>query len=259
MDNKERLIDYLYGEMAEAERREFEQLLADDNELQAELEALSQTRERLAEMPEVRSEATVITVAEPRISWRKWGLRAGVAAIAVLMLSLANTRLEVGANGLVFTMGKTTSSMEVTAIENGKEVLATLQTQFSKRDRELDEKLLQLDTLWQNRLVKREEQLQQSWDHQLELYQSRRRQELQQFAQYLVSEEMPDLITLVQQLQLEQQEELQLLLSQFWNQWQDIRAADMKSIETEFVNLYKNVELNQTETEAILKDVLTSR
>jgi hypothetical protein len=259
MDNKERLIDYLYGEMAEAERHEFEQLLARDHELQAELEVLSQTRQRLAEMPEVRPEATVLTVAAPRIFWKKWGLRVGVAAIAVLLLSLANARLEVGTNGLVFTIGKPAPPIEMGEVENGTELLATLQNRFSKRDRELDEKLLQLDSIWQNRLVKREEQLQQSWDSQLSRYQSRRQQELQQFVKYLVSEEMPDLVTLVQHLQLEQQEELQVLLSRFWNEWQDTRAADMKSIETEFVNLYKNVEFNQTETEAILKDVLTSR
>lgn len=257
MDNKERLIDYLYGEMSEADRRQFEEVLAKDSELQAELESFRQTRLRLAQMPEVRTEATVITVQSLPITWKKWAISIGAAGVLVLLLSLANARLEVGKNGFVLAMGETQPfAMERVAVNKEESLLAAMEDQFLQRDRELDQKLLQLDSLWRHRLIQREERLQQSWDRQLAAYQARRQQELEQFAQYLVAEEMPDLVTLIQHLQLEQQDELRLLLSQFWNQWQETRAADLQSIGTEFVNLYRNVELNQTETQAILKDVL---
>jgi hypothetical protein len=258
MDRKERLIDYLYGEMTEAERRSFEEILAQDAELRSELEALRQTRRQLAAMPEARPEALVLPMAPVRPAWKKWTLRGAVAAAAVLLLSLSNARLEIGSGGFAFTVGKPAPAM--TEEEPGQEaqLMATLEEQFLQRDRALDQKLLQLDSLWQNRLVRREAQLQDAWDRRLAVYQARRQEELKQFADYLVSEEMPDLVALVQQLQLEQKEELRGLLTHFWNQWQENRAADLQSIETEFVNVYRNVELNQSETQAILRDVLSA-
>lgn len=258
MDEKERLIDYLYGEMTEAERRDFEEVLAHDVELRAEMEALRQTRRQLAAMPEVRPETLVLPMAPVRPAWKKWTLRGAVAAAAILLLSLSNARLEIGSGGFAFTVGKPAPAMMEEEAGSEEQLMATLEEQFIQRDRALDQKLLQLDSLWQNRLVRREAQLQNAWDRQLAVYQARRQEELKQFARYLVSEEVPELVNLVQQLQLEQQEELRGLLTRFWTEWQETRASDLQSIETEFVNVYRNVELNQTETEAILKDVLSA-
>lgn len=256
MDEKERLIDYLYGEMTETERREFEDLLSRDEELRVELNTLRQTRQQLAELPGIQPEATVVTIEAHRPGWAKWTWRAGTAVAVILLLALLNPRLEIGGNGLMLTLGNPSVEKEEVKAEN---VLAGFQAQLDKRDRELERKLLQLDTQWQNRLTEREERLQQNWDQQLVAYQVRRQQDLEQFAQYLVNREMPELVTLVQDLQLEQREELRLLLTQFWNQWQETRAADLESIETEFVNVYRNVELNQSETEAILQSIVASR
>ena len=250
MDKKERLIDYLYGEMTEAERREFEELLSQDEEMRAEWNALQQTRSRLAELPEIRPEATVVTIEAPRPRWSKWGWRAGAAAAVLLLLSLLNPRLEIGSNGLVLALGAPAPA-ETNAPTTDEASMANLQEQLAQRDRELEQRLLQLDTQWQNRLAQREERLQQNWDRQLAIYQTQRQKDLEKFAQYLVD--------LVQNLQLEQQEELRLLLTRFWSQWQETRAADLESIESEFVNLYRNFELNQSETEAILKSLVVSR
>lgn len=258
MDKKERLIDYLYGEMTEAERREFEELLSQDEEIRAEWNALQQTRNRLAELPEIRPEATVVTIETPRSRWSKWGWWAGAAAAVALVLGLLNARLEIASNGLVFALGAPAPA-ETNATTTDDAIMANLQEQLTQRDRELEQRLLQLDTQWQNRLIAREERLQQNWNQQLAAYQNQRQKDLEKFARYLVNQEMPELVDLVQNLQLEQQEELRLLLTRFWTQWQETRAADLESIESEFVNLYRNVELNQSETEAILKSLVVSR
>lgn len=258
MDKKERLIDYLYGEMTEVERRDFEEILAHDAELRAELEALRQTRRQLAAMPEAHPGALVLPMPPVRPAWKKWTLRGAVAAAAVLLLSLSNARLEIGSGGFAFTVGQPAPAITEETPGQEEQLATTLEGHFSQRDRELDQKLLQLDSLWQDRLVRREAQWQDAWGRQLAAYQTRRQEELKQFANYLVSEEMPELVALVQQLQLQQKEELRGLLTHFWNQWQETRAADLQSIETEFVNVYRNVQLNQTETEAILKDVLSA-
>ena len=49
---------------------------------------------------------------------------------------------------------------------------------------------------------------------------------------------------------------MQFLLTELYDNWEQARVFDLKAIETEFVNLYKNVERNQTETAAVLDDIV---
>ena len=118
------------------------------------------------------------------------------------------------------------------------------------------QKIALLDSLWASRLVARDQSLQQSWEKSLVKYRTEQQKGMAQFAQQLWKEEMPELASLIQNLQIEQQQELGFLLSEFWIQWQETRTSDLQSIETELANLYKNVERNQTETEALIQELL---
>ena len=60
----------------------------------------------------------------------------------------------------------------------------------------------------------------------------------------------------MQQLQIEQQEELQLLLVEFWNTWQETRQTDLQHIDYKMTNLYQNVERNQQASEARVVDYI---
>lgn len=62
MNQEEKLIDYLYGEMTSAEKQAFEQKLQQNPALQKDLEALQESRIFLADLPEVQPPATVITL-----------------------------------------------------------------------------------------------------------------------------------------------------------------------------------------------------
>lgn len=256
MNDKERLIDYLYGEMDEVEKRQFEKILADDPNLQAELAALGRTRKRLAGLPDIQPEPLIVSLPSSAINWKKWGLRIASVAAALLLLSVFNARLEWENGRLTFSMGKVKT--EAPTVNPNEVLLAHLQARLLEKEQELDLKLERLDSSWQSRLLVRDQQLQQSWNQQLASYRTKRQADMKRFVQQLREEEMPELAGLVQNLQMEQKEELRLLLSEFWEYWQETRQADLQSIESEFVNVYQNVELNQTETEEILRGLLVS-
>ena len=61
MNQEEKLIDYLYGEMTAAEKRTFEQELQQNPALQKELEMLQESRDFLGDLPDVQPPATVVT------------------------------------------------------------------------------------------------------------------------------------------------------------------------------------------------------
>ena len=138
-DREDRLMDYLYGEMEEPDRRKFEAELDRDPELQAELQALRNTRSILSGLPDVQPQPVVAVMKSRPLSWKKWPLRVGVAAAVLLLLILFNARFEVSSRGFVFSLGKTGDHTEIPQPENN--ALAVLQDQMMDRDRTLEKQL----------------------------------------------------------------------------------------------------------------------
>lgn len=227
MNNKDRLIEYLYGEMEEEAQRRFEQELAADADLRSELEALRQTRQVLGTLPEVEPPVQIVALKPRRHLWKKWSLSAAAAAAALFLLSLLTPRLEVGDGRLVFTLGAPPPTPEAPPVSAAQDPAA------------LERKLVYLDSVWQERLLAREEALRQEWHRQLTTAASRQRAETQHFFDQQWEEQLPGLAGLIQDLQLQQQQELRLMLTDFWDHYQQTRAADLQSIESEFANLYK--------------------
>jgi len=238
-DKWERLLDYLYDELPPAERRAFEAELARDAELRAELEELQAARRTLAGLPESAPEPAVVTLAPQRPTWRKLGRLAGIAAAVLLLLTLFNARLQVGEGGVVFSMGSPLPAKE--ASDEQVAALITLKQQLREQERQQQDQLHQLDSLWMERLQHRDEQLRQSWRRQLASLESRQQSKLDRFQHTFRQEELPQLAALLQNLQLQQQEEMRLMLVDLYAHWQQTRAADLQSIESEFSNLYQNV------------------
>ena len=260
MNKQDRLLDYLYGEMNPAEKADFEKMLADDPALRAELTALQQTRHQLSELADLRPETTVVALPAGQITWRKWAVRAAVAAGFLLLLSLFNARLQWNADGLVFSLGQPAPAASVREpVETATLAQADLQPLFAQQETKLNRQLQARDSLWQQQLLSRDQQLQAQWENRLASYRAGERAEMKQFVAQLQEENLPELAALLQSMQLEQQQEIQAMLTDLWYEWQHTRAADLRSIETEFVNLYQNTERNQLETEALLRNILTDR
>ena len=113
MCNQERLLDYLYDELPEAERKAFEVHLHDCAACRAELAALGSTREALALWsppdPELGFRIVRNETPAPRRSFWSFAPAWGLAAAAVLLLSIgaaiANLEIRYGSDGVVVRTG----------------------------------------------------------------------------------------------------------------------------------------------------------
>lgn len=225
MNKKEKLIDYLYGEMDEAARQDFERQLAADASLRAELEALQHTRQTIQELPAAEPPLRLVTLPARPSPWKRWAGATAVAAGFFLLLGLLTPRIELGNGKLVLTLGR-----------SAEQVPATPHTPPPAPDQQL----ARLDSLWQERLLAREAALRQEWQELLTATAKSQEAKARRYADQQWNEQLPQLAGMMQDLQLQQQQELQLLLTGFWEHYQQTRAADLQSIETEFANLYRS-------------------
>jgi hypothetical protein len=115
MCNHERLLDYLYGELTEAERQGFQHHLDGCADCRAELAELSGTRLALASWspPDAELGFRIVrsTAPEPRrASWTfrpAWGLAAAAALVLAAAAAIANVEMRYDAGGLVVRTGWT--------------------------------------------------------------------------------------------------------------------------------------------------------
>ena len=122
---------------------------------------------------------------------------------------------------------------------------------LDEREREFANRLQSLDSAWQQRLHDYEVALRNDWQAQRAMLRRDQAQQLTEWEQAF----QPELVALIQSGQLEQQRELRLLLSEFYAEWQQTRQADLQSIERQFVDLYREVEYNEQEVEAVLNEL----
>lgn len=252
MNQEEKLIDYLYGEMTAAEQRAFEQELAQNPVLRKELEALQESRLFLADLPEVKPPATVVTLKRKPLKWRKWAIPAGIAASLLLLLQLFDFQATTTPNGLTFSFGTPIEKPVMPTPDNIN--LADVQQLIEKREAVHQEQLLLLDSIWQNRQLEQMTAMQAKFNRQMLAYQAQQKSELQDFANNFRQEEIPELANLMQNLLETHQQKTQVLLGEAWTSWQETRNNDLSVIKSEFVNVYQN----QTETDALLLNVIDS-
>ena len=242
--NKEALLmDYLYGEMNDEQRREFEQMLKDDPALAQEIQDLRETRSILATVEEEEPQPTLVSI-KPYVSpWHRWGWPVGIAASLLLLLGLTNARFEAADGQVTLSFGKS----EPVAAQITE---PTTITPVVKTEESFEQKLLTVDSVWQTRMVEQEQRMKKEWQRQLNTSMTR-------FAKEIRDEQYPELVTIVQELQIRQQQEMQALLTNFWQEYQKTRLSDLESIGTEFTNVYHNVENNKNETEALFVNLLS--
>ncbi|HET7698146.1 MAG TPA: zf-HC2 domain-containing protein [Vicinamibacterales bacterium] len=112
MCDKERLVSYLYDDLADAERAAFERHVRDCGECRAELNALRGVRADLISWSPPQPDFGFRVVREPKVlpmrpSWRaRWTPAAGLAAAAVLVLAIASAiaRVEISSGPQGFTV-----------------------------------------------------------------------------------------------------------------------------------------------------------
>lgn len=251
MNQEEKLIDYLYGEMTSAEKQAFEQELQQNPALQKELEALQESRTFLADLPEVQPPATVITLKRQPFPWKKWAIPASIAASLLLLLQLFDFQATTTKNGLTFSFGTPVEKPITRTPDNI--TLADVQQLIEKSEAvQQQQQLLLLDSIWQKRQVNQLNAMQKKLNQQLVAHQSQQKSELQDFANNFRQEEIPELANLMQNLLEAHQQKTQVFLGEAWTSWQETRNNDLNIIKNEFANVYQN----QTETDALLINVI---
>ncbi|MCB0630955.1 MAG: hypothetical protein KDD15_14510 [Lewinella sp.] len=248
LDRQAQMMDYLYGEMSVEERKEYEDWLKQHPEVQAELEELQGSRDWLAEVETAPPQPLVVNLPAERSFDRKWLYRVGAAAAVLLALWLFNFQIRTDEGGLILSFGHP-ERLQKTPVESVEETIDPsrgIEQLLANNQDAFTRKMLAMDSLWQVRFSALQSESQQQWQ-QVKYTQA---QQVQRVKDEFVKEQMPLFAGLMQQLQLEQQDELRLLLVEFWNTWQETRQTDLKRINVNMTNMYENVERSRQESEA---------
>ena len=249
IDRQAQMMDYLYGEMPEQERQEYEHWLAQHPEVQAELDELQTSRNWLSEVEDVVPKSSLVKMPQAAKWNRSIWYRTAAAAAAILALWLFNFQIHSSPGGLTLSFGQPASlpsSSSETIAEAQALQMKALETLLATQQDQLEQKLLARDSTWENRFASLQNDNQQQWAR----VKYQQRSNIQAIKAEFTQEELPRLANLMQQLQIEQQEELQLLLVEFWNTWVQTRETDLENLDVKMTNLYQNVERNQQESEA---------
>lgn len=220
---KDRLMDYLYGEMSDSERQAFESWLATQPEVGRELEALRQTRQQLQAAAPI---APVVRLAPPpRLRTGGWQR---VAAVALLVLALwaFNFRADYHDGRLSLQFGATAApepDLPMQPLPNPMPLPSTAEEDTAwriamlARYDSLESLLARRDAAWENRLANLSRQPVRLPDS---LY-------IRQWQQHI----LPELTAFAHQLRLQQRESLQDAIDETWVRWAQVRESDLYRID----------------------------
>mgnify|MGYP002402423054 CR=1 FL=1 len=253
---KSRLMDYLYDELNEADRKEVEKWLSENPEARRELLALQQTRELLSAVPEVEPAIPIVKISSSHSIRRRWlPLAITAAAAAILLLLIAtNVSVQTHESGVIIAFGKAPAPLQLE--ETGADADA-IQAAITANNQQLYQQLDSIQRGLQGLLVDNQTTMQQQWQRQWSAKQINYENQLQSLANEAFRKKYPELAAFVQDMQLEQEQEMRLMLTQLWNEWQRQRTEDLKTIERNFVMLNQNLELNRQGTEEMFRSMLT--
>ncbi len=255
MNQEEKLMDYLYGEMSKGEQLAFEQELKNNPALQAELAALQEGRDFLSDLPDVQPPTKVVTFKSRSVDWRKWVVPLSVAASFLLLFKMTDFQTVKTKNGFAFSFGPMEQvDEEQPIVSPNYATIAEVQKLMENRETAYRQELLKRDSIWQVRLKMQEQVLQKNISQQMATYQNRQQNDFASFINNFQQEELPELANLMQNLLNKHQSETKLMFGEAWGNWQDTRTQDLKTIGNEFVNVYQN----QTETDALLLNVINN-
>lgn len=176
------------------------------------------------------------------------------AAAAILLLLIAtNVSVKTHESGVIIAFGKAPALMQPQELRTDA---AIIQAAIASNNQQLYQQLDSIQQGLQGLLITNQQALQQQWQRQWSAKQVGYEKQLQSLANAEFRKKYPELAAFVQDMQLEQQREMQFLLTELWNNWQQVRAEDLKTIERNFVLLNQNVEQNRQGTEELVRSML---
>jgi len=265
--NKE-LLDYLYGEMTAAEKKEFEQKLDGDDALMSELHELTAVRNELDKLKDKE-------VMEPFSAWSKsrssgWfkssqrrkmivfrPITAVAASLVILMLVgyLTNFSLTINDQGTQLGFGKQ-STFDSQQFFSKEEVKSILSQEMKKNNELLLARLTDSEQNYNSKLASLETNLNDnmSTNHSIPLTN-------EDLKKIFTNAESRNAETVKEYLKLtsaQQQEYFKAMFTQFNNFYQEQREDDLNFIQSSLLEINQKQAIQRQETDNAIASLYTS-
>lgn len=265
--NKE-VLDYLYGDMAADEKREFEQKLSEDPELREELEALNSVRQELDKLKDKE-------VMEPFSTWgrsksSRWfrsnyrrkiivfrPMTAVAASLVILMLVgyLTNFSISLNDPGLFLGFGNRIQTSEEKFI-GGEDIKALVKRELDENNKMLLTKLSESENFYSNKFIALEKSLTKAIKtNENGGFTSEDLQKFFTAAETKNAELMRDYLTITA---TQQQKYFKTMLTQFNDFMQEQRSEDLTMIRNSLIELKQSQNIQRQETNQLIAGILTS-
>ncbi|MEM6698366.1 MAG: hypothetical protein AAF599_08220 [Bacteroidota bacterium] len=244
----EQLMDYLYGELSAQEKAAFEQQHQNDPKLQQELKDFQSTRTMLQQVEEMQPKATVVELKpKPMVSMRAVKWLSAAAAVALLLL-VGKPRIEVSSNGFMIAFGSTNTVQSQPVQTNDYEPM--IHNAVAQSNQEIYKMLDSIQHQLGTRINTKEQSLLEAIERELSSYDNEHQHHVVRAVNNQYEENMPRLVSMTQDMQLEQRRELKGMMNRLWKDIQRQREADMQAIERAFLELQQQ----QSSGEAVIGD-----
>ncbi|MEM9850190.1 MAG: hypothetical protein AAF847_20025, partial [Bacteroidota bacterium] len=231
------LMAYLYGELSAAEQAAFEEQLQTHPDLQKELKELRSTRSMLQTIEEVQPKNTVVEIrTKPIIPMRaiRW---MSLAASLALLLWVGKPRLDFNKTGFTLAFG-TMEQAEETVVKS-IDYQPLIQKAVAENNRAIYRRLDSIQNSFGMQQDFDKASLTTAIEQELAGYQSRQNRSLMKAVNSEYQQNMPRIVSNVQDMQLEQRREFKRLLNRLWQDVQRQREADLNAIEDAFIELQR--------------------
>ncbi|MEL6941069.1 MAG: hypothetical protein AAFO82_00235 [Bacteroidota bacterium] len=244
----EQLMDYLYGELSAQERAAFEQELQNNPQLQQELKDFQSTRSMLHQVEEIQPKATVVELKpKPVISTRAVKWLSAAAAIALLLL-VGKPRMEVGSDGFMIAFGYTNPVNPSPAVLPVAEQQSMIHNAVAESNQEIYKLLDSIQNQLGARINTKEQMLLEAIERELSSYENQHQRQVARVVSNQYEENIPRLVSMTQDMQLEQRRELKGMMNRLWKDVQRQREADLQAIERAFLELQQQQSLGEVST-----------
>ena len=264
--NKE-LLDYIYGEMSVSEKREFENKLNSDLELQSEYKELTEVRSELENLRDKEVMEPFAAWAKQRSSyWFRTGrkrkivgfrpITAVAASLLILMLVGYLTNFSISMNDNGFYAGFGMQSIGQDQYLNAEDVKSLVNQEIQQSKNELLAQLAQEQEDYENKLTALEASIENTKISNVK--EPITNEDLQKF---LASAESKNVEIIKEYMKLtsnQQQEYFKTILTQFNDFYQKQRDEDLTMIQTSFLEMQQNQSLQKQETEKAIASLFTS-
>lgn len=264
---KERLMDYLYDELSQEERREVEAYLEKHPEAKAELEELGGVRQTLRALPDRPVQRPILMVGDPEPNptrvvslWQRWSV--GIAAALLLLATVAFIgRMQVNVTDSGFTLAFNPAQEQVTPPPTGLSqadmesfVEAALQKQANRTQDSLTTALASWKTSLQNQWASRQAIPAQS----VSQTEGVSREQLETMLKDLQDENLQLMVALIQGANQEMQDDFQKTLFEMVKYYDTQRSQDLNQMELSFASLKQETEQAQQKTEYLYNVLATN-